>query len=100
MFVARGKKSQAGAVLIRAVKPHIGIDCMIKNRNKQHNLTDGPAKLTQAMRIDKKQYGVDLTIKSELFIAEGLNRKNKIKSSPRIGISKAVDKKWNFKLEI
>ena len=63
------------------------------------NLTNGPAKLAQALRITKEDYGVDLTKKSKLYITEGINRK-KITSSPRIGISKAVDKLWNFKIEI
>jgi len=98
--VARSKRFQAGGVLIRALYPDIGIDIMEKNRQTQNfkNLTNGPAKLTQALQIDKKLYGVDLTKQIDLYITEGMSTKNKIQSSPRIGISKAVDKLWNFKL--
>ncbi len=97
--VARNPKVQAGAVLIRAIHPEKGIDIMKKNRGKdnERNLTDGPAKLTQALDITKKQYGVDLTRDSKLFIAEGL-QKQKIISSPRIGIKTALDNLWNFKI--
>lgn len=99
--VAKNPKSVAGAVLIRAIKPENGIKIMQKNRENPNlkNLTNGPAKLAQALDITKKQYGVDLTKKSKLYIAEGIEFK-KITSSPRIGITKAVDKLWNFKINI
>ena len=97
--VARNPKVQAGAVLIRAIHPEKGIEIMEKNRDKNNdrNLTDGPAKLTQALDITKKQYGVDLTRDSKLFIAEGLP-KQKIITSPRVGIKTALDNLWNFKI--
>ena len=63
------------------------------------NLSNGPAKLAQSLEITKKQYGVDLTTDSKLFITEGIESK-KIISSPRIGIKEATDKLWNFKIEI
>ncbi len=99
--VAKNPKSAAGAVLIRAIKPENGIKIMQKNRGNPNlkNLTNGPAKLAQALDITKKQYGMDLTKKSELYITEGIETK-KITPSPRIGITKEVDKLWNFKIEI
>ena len=99
--VARSKNYEAGAVLIRAIKPEKGIDLMIKNRKnkKDSELTNGPAKLTQALQISKKQYGVDLTRRGELFIADGIE-KQKIVSSSRIGIKNAVEKQWNFKINV
>ena len=99
--VARAPKKAAGAVLIRAIEPEKGLNIMQKNRGKTDltNLTNGPAKLAQALGITKEDYGTDLTKKSKLYITEGITRK-KIISSPRIGISKAVDKLWNFKIEI
>jgi len=47
--------------------------------------------------IIKKHYGVDLTKKSSLYITEGIKSK-KITTSQRIGITKAVDNLWNFKI--
>ena len=99
--VARNPKVKAGAVLIRAIHPEKGIDIMKKNRgkNNEKNLTDGPAKLSQALDITKKQYGVDLTRNSELFITKGL-QKQKIIATRRIGINTALDNLWNFKIQI
>ncbi|HET6457270.1 MAG TPA: DNA-3-methyladenine glycosylase, partial [Nitrosopumilaceae archaeon] len=63
------------------------------------NLTNGPAKLTQALQITKKQYGEDLTKPSSLFVIEGKEiKKSEIKARSRIGIKKATDKLWNFSL--
>jgi len=100
--VARNSKVDAGAVLIRSIHPEKGIDIMKKNRgkNNEKNLTDGPGKLTQAFDITKKQYGVDLTRSSELFITEGLQKRGKIIASPRIGIKIALDNLWNFKISL
>jgi DNA-3-methyladenine glycosylase len=64
-----------------------------------NNLTNGPAKLTQAMNITKKQYGEDLTSSSTLYIIEGIKTR-KISSNPRIGIKNGTDMLWNFKIEI
>lgn len=99
--VARNPKVEAGAVLIRALHPEKGIDIMKKNRKKDDLkiLTNGPAKLAQALDISKKQYGLDLTQNSELFITEGIPRK-KIISSPRIGIRSATENLWNFKINL
>jgi len=99
--VARNHNFAAGAVLIRSLKPEKGIDVMKKNRktNKISNLANGPAKLTQALRITKKQYGVDLAKKSELFLMDGIDRK-KIFASKRIGIKNGLHKLWNFKISI
>ena len=100
--VARNSKFEAGAVLIRAIAPEKGIELMEKNRGTKDRkkLTDGPAKLTQALGITKEHYGVDLTTDSKLFIIEGVKRPRKIIASPRIGIKNATDKLWNFKISI
>ena len=73
-----------------------------KNRNKdtEKNLVNGPAKLTQALNITKKHYGLDLTCNRELLIGEGLETLGEIFAGPRIGIRKALDNLWNFKLEL
>lgn len=100
-IVAKSPKKEAGAVLIRAIEPVKGIKIMQENRGNVNlkNLTNGPAKLAQALNITKEHYGIDITKKSKLYIAEGIKPK-KIITSPRIGISKATDKLWNFKIEI
>ena len=54
-IVAKKSKVPAGAVLIRAIQPEKGIKKMQENRNLKNlkNLTNGPAKLTQALKITK-----------------------------------------------
>jgi len=97
--VAKSKKQNAGAVLIRGVYPQEGIKTMIKNRGikNSNRISDGPGKLTIAMDITMNEHNNDLTKKSKIYITTGINPK-KIKASPRIGISRATDKKWNFSI--
>ena len=99
--VAKKKGVECGAVLIRSIQPRLGIETMIKNRKTDivSNLVNGPAKLTQAMQITKKQYHVDLTKDSDLFIMDGINP-TKILAKPRIGITLGADKLWNFSFKI
>jgi len=98
--VAKNPKVEAGAVLIRAIKPEKGISIMQENRGNTSlkNLANGPAKLTQALAITKEHYGIDITKNSKLYISEGIKPK-KIIASPRIGIKEATDKLWNFKIK-
>ena len=100
--VARSPSVMAGAVLIRAVRPEEGVDIMAKNRGSRRfeELANGPAKLAQAMGIDGRLYGTNLSRRGELFIAEGTGGRPRIRASARVGISKAVDKKWNYKISI
>ena len=97
--VAKKSKIPAGAVLIRGINPEKGITRMEKNRDVKNlkNLTNGPAKLTQALEITKQHYGMDLTKKSEIYIEDGLKIK-KIKKSTRVGIKNGKEMLWNFKI--
>jgi DNA-3-methyladenine glycosylase len=98
-IVAKKSKVSAGAVLIRAIEPDKGIKKMQENRilKDMKNLTNGPAKLTQALNITKEQYGIDLTKKSEIYITEGIKVK-KIVEAQRIGIKNGKEFLWNFKI--
>ena len=82
-----------GCVLIRAVVPVAGIETMRGRRGgvPDARLTDGPAKLCQAMAIDMRHYGVDLCAGGPLMIAEGRELAGSIATTPRIGISRATD---------
>ena len=97
--VAKKSKIPAGAVLIRGINPEKGVTRMKKNRDVKNlkNLTNGPAKLTQALEITKQHYGMDLTKKSEIYIEDGLKIK-KIKKSTRVGIKNGKEMLWNFKI--
>ena len=98
-IVAKKSKVPAGAVLIRAIEPDKGIKKMQENRVSKDikNLTNGPAKITQALNITKEHYGIDLTKKSEIYITEGIKVK-KIAEAQRIGIKNGKEFLWNFKI--
>lgn len=100
--VAKSKNYKAGAVLIRSLSPKDGISLMMKNRKMDDitNLTNGPAKLTMAFDITKKQYGEDLVNSPYLYITDGIKAEQKIIKNPRIGIKQGTDKLWNFKIRL
>jgi DNA-3-methyladenine glycosylase len=77
------------AVLIRALEPLEGLEIMRRHRpgKPDSELTNGPAKLCQAMAIDKGFNRVDLCTGEVLFIEEGrMVDQREIEASPRIGI--------------
>jgi len=100
--VAKSKNRKAGAVLIRSLAPKDGIGIMMKNRkmNNVANLTNGPAKLTMALDITKKQYGEDLVSSPHIYITNGTKIDQRIIAGPRIGIKEGIDKRWNFKIKL
>ncbi len=98
-IVAKGNDTPAGAVLIRAIEPIEGMSLMHKYRNTRdpYNLTSGPGKLTQALKITREQNGVDVTRKGELYVLNGKSiDESQIVAAPRIGIRVALDKQWRF----
>ena len=99
--VAKSKKQNAGAVLIRGIYPQVGMKTMIKNRGVKNiqNISNGPGKLTIAMDITMKLHNKDLTKKSELYIREGIRTK-KIHQKSRVGISKRLEKQSNFSINV
>lgn len=88
-------------VLIRALEPTQGIELMKKRRSKEkiHDLCNGPAKLVQAMGITKSDYGKSVCEGDFQLKPRGEAASLDIRSGPRIGIKKAVDKPWRFWLE-
>lgn len=93
----------AEAVLIRAVEPVKGL-ALMKRRcrmDEVHQLTDGPAKLVQAMGITKLQNGWPLwrgllTIHSADSFRREKIKKSAIAVTPRIGTSSAQDLPLRF----
>jgi DNA-3-methyladenine glycosylase len=78
------------ACLIRALEPLEGIAEMRKNRGREREteLCSGPAKLTEALSIDRELDGVDLVTSGELYLLRG-RRVSEIVRAPRIGIAYA-----------
>lgn len=96
--VVVGPKGHGSAVLIRAVEPLVGEDAMKINRHGRdgHNLTNGPAKVCQALGIDKNLNGHNLRqAPLRLVINEPLGSREIVRTT-RIGITKAKHMPWRF----
>ena len=95
---ARRSKVEAGAVLIRGIEPVEDVELMRQFRpvDDIFSLTSGPGKLTQALNITSSLNGTDMTNpESEIYIESGKMPKG-IVTTPRIGITRAMDKEWRF----
>lgn len=95
------------AVLIRALEPLFAQELMRSCRAVRHDreLSNGPAKLCQALRIDQSLDGVDLCDpNSPLFIAENpraepfRKERGPVVTAKRIGITKAAHLPLRFYL--
>jgi DNA-3-methyladenine glycosylase len=94
------------AVLIRALEPLEGIEEMRRRRAggrnggaplRERDLCSGPGKLTQALGVELSENGTSfvdgpVTIRPPAYEP----RDEEVVSSPRIGITKAVDLRWRF----
>jgi DNA-3-methyladenine glycosylase len=98
----------AEAVLIRAVEGVLGIPLMVQRRTArgQHNLTNGPAKLCEAMDIDRKLDGADLCnpgsgliIAQNPYISAFRRKRGPLVVTVRVGITQAADLPLRFYLE-
>jgi DNA-3-methyladenine glycosylase len=93
--VVTGQPDQANAVLIRALEPVEGIEQMVVNRNgRSHTqLTNGPAKLAQALAIDKSLNGANLCAADGVIWLETAPTapSEAIATGPRIGMGKTPE---------
>ena len=102
--VVTHNKDFADAVLIRAIEPLVGINEMLLRRNKtdiSKLLTGGPARLSQALGIDKGLNASNL-LGDKVWIEEReANLRLKIGESKRIGVDYAGDDAnlpWRFSI--
>ena len=106
--VVCGPAGECGAVLLRAIEPLTGIDTMRVNRSKpgarpvsDRDLTNGPAKLCQALGIGKVHIGMDVTAaRSAVAVRDD---RTPIPAAPaqtkRIGLSKGRDLPWRWHVQ-
>jgi len=101
-------EGRAGGVLFRALEPLSGVEEMAQARGIDIHgpqdlrlLTNGPGKLAEAFGITRaRDNGSDLTSPaSSLWIGEDGYRARGIRTTPRIGITKAADKPWRYLLD-
>ena len=92
------KPNHIGAVLIRALEPTKGIEVMKHNRpvKKLFDLTNGPGKLTRALKINKDLNEVPVTSGESEIIVANTRTEFEIGSSYRIGVKKDLERKLRF----
>lgn len=103
-----GREGEPVAVLVRALEPVLGIDAMAGLRRRASrarapvfapaDLCSGPARLCQAMAIDRGLDGLDMARDRRLFVADcpaelsGDSRRkadNRVVRAPRVGVDYA-----------
>jgi DNA-3-methyladenine glycosylase len=90
-------EGEAAAVLIRALEPIHGVEEMRARRGGKPDLDlcSGPGKLTEALGVDLSDNERDLS-REPFFLSPPTSDPPAIVTSPRIGITKAVDHPWRF----
>ena len=97
--VVTGPAGVGSAVLLRAVEPLEGITAMRARRCGRLHVADGPAKLCQAFAIGPEHNGVDLCAgPGPGLFDDGRPPPSDPVVGPRIGISKAVDVPWRWRV--
>jgi DNA-3-methyladenine glycosylase len=93
--VVCGRRDEGVAVLLRAIEPVEGLDAMRRNRpraNGEYDLCSGPARLCEALRIDRGLDGEDLRASRRIFI-ERVRRTvlpdSRMEVTARIGVAYA-----------
>lgn len=91
------REGYPAAVLIRALEPVDGLELMKKRRGRRklRDLTSGPAKLCQALGVDRELNGANLC-SDTIFVVDQGEAAGKIGCSGRIGIKEGKNKKWRF----
>lgn len=95
--VVTGADGDGQAVLLRAVLPMEGIDVMTERRHGRRQLADGPGKLCQAFGLHLDHTGADVCSGGDVqFVDDGTPPPEVPVTTPRVGISKAVDLPWRY----
>jgi DNA-3-methyladenine glycosylase len=97
--IVTGPAGTGAAVLLRAVDPIEGIDVMRERRSGRRQIADGPAKLCQAFAIGPDHNGADVCRgDGPALFDDGVPPPAEPLSGPRVGISKAVDVPWRWRV--
>ena len=88
------------AVLVRAAEPLCGLSVMSENRNndKETELLSGPAKLCQALGIDKSLNGKKLSKGEGIWLLDdGFDLPSEqVKTTSRIGVTSAKERQLRY----
>jgi DNA-3-methyladenine glycosylase len=98
MNAVTGAPDDASAVLLRAGEPLLGVEDMRRLRGR-HALTElcgGPARLCQALAVDRALDGADLVRGHEVWIGAGSPSGGPIATTTRVGIRRETERAWRF----
>ena len=93
--IVTGEVGDPQAVLLRGGLVVDGLKTVVDRRKRTTSLADGPGKLTQALAITDVFNGTIVNALNSVGLETG-TAPNRIESTPRIGISKAVERPWRF----
>ena len=89
-------------MLVRSIMPKKGTELLRGDRagRRDNDLTNGPGKLCRALDITLEHNGTDVTNnESPIYLINRKTIPSAVKSTPRIGISKAKGKLWRFVID-
>lgn len=96
-----GDEGTGVGVLLRAVEPLTGLECMRARRPRAKNdreLCSGPARLCQAFDITRAEDGADLVAGPYRIASDDMLPPADPVVAPRVGISRAIDAPWRWYL--
>ncbi len=100
--VVTGSDGRGEAVLVRAVEIVDGLDVARGRRGGRgdRDVANGPGKLCSALAIELDHDALDLTAASSVvrIIDDGVDPPPHPSVGPRVGITKAVDVAWRFRV--
>lgn len=98
MNVVSGPEGQPSAVLLRGATVLEGRGAAVERRGREDHLADGPGKLAQALGVTDVYDGHLLTT-APLRLAPPVRAVERSIATPRVGISRAVERPWRFVVE-
>lgn len=91
-----GPEGVGWGILIRGGDVVEGETVVRERRLREDDLTNGPGKVCQALAIASSHDGIDLLDPTSVIRLEHGDRPELVISMPRVGISKATERRWRF----
>jgi DNA-3-methyladenine glycosylase len=100
MNVVTGRAGEGSAVLLRAAEPLEGLDRMRQHRGlvETRLLCSGPARLCQALAVDRRMDGSDIVAGEAIWLERG-RPSREIVAGPRVGVTREADRPWRFRID-
>ena len=94
-----GRPGRAEAVLVRALRPTVGLEAMRARRGleTERSLCSGPGRLCQALGVTGDHDG--LALDAPPFEVHAREAAPEIVTGPRIGITRGIEMKWRYGLK-